>query len=727
MKTNRKVHKRIFHFTIALIFIIGFSCPSSISLAQEEEVDDVGHSGGFIVKSEKIEGVMDAFEIMQGNVDIPEGQITGLTITKILTETEHGTLVINIKSPGPVPLDDLRAKSIGLPFFASLCESEQEEWLCMEGVEMTLSEQSVNSIALPNATVETCYEGQCEDDKEEEIEEMSIMLDESKSVEDIEHDLNSVNAMMHVVEEQIERAEETDQAITDDEQEERVKQSLENFDINEIELDELEVIANDIHNNYSTFNKHVSQLALTTAVVDDILKHMLLILEQDEKEMTRLENEIDEANEAISEQKQTQQTQEALAENEELAKSISNLKELMMEIKDKIDKHQRALHPLEKSSEILTEKLTQYYEKIQLKAEKVDKLEERDDKQIRKALDVAEPGKDLEKQLSDMMQQMDDTDLVNLTTKHDQYIKEASEQAKSSVLSVPLAKQIGQLDARIEENINEESAAWDEQSDQLSELERKFEELVSLIQLPETLFLEYKLNVLLEEKHDYRVEMFTNISQWQQFLSDLKEKQEQIKNALEQHELNQTSLDKLAEVIIKYKQRYTAAELTTIAQHLNIGTQLARERKLSELIENGNHVVNSVTPIIDTASSHIEQLEAILPGLVNKVMVVNLLQEDSLVEFKDAFAKFEQSVMKLERPVKQLNNHLAIAEDLLGDQAPEHQELQKMYATMDTVTDIMNRLEVLIEELDTLPYFSKIKDVVKEMQAVQTQLESVLQ
>lgn len=729
MKIYRKVDKKIFHFTIALIFIIGICSPSSISVA-DEELEDVGHSGGFIVKSEKIEGVMNAFEIMQGNVEIPEGQIIGLTITKKLAETEHGTLVINIKSPGPIPLDDLKAKSIGYPFFEELCESDNEEWLCMAGVEMTLSEQFANSIDLPNATVETCYEGQCADDREEELETMSLMLDDEKSIEEIEQDLESVNQILHVVEEELDNAQQTNKTIINDEQENQVNKSLEQFNEPVSEDNELLNRANEIHVSYSTFNEHASHFALSTAVIDDILKHVTHVLEQSNQAIEDLEESLSEKVEEISQQKQNKETLEAIDEHMELEESLEQLKETLKTLEEKIVAHQQTLDPLEQSSTTMMTKLNQYYESIQAKLKQIDEWDDNEYVQnIREALDVAEPAKEIEKQLQHILAGMTDKNLVEDTVKQENIIEEASEQATQSIVSISLAKEIGQLNEQIEEEIVEELETWEKQSEKLSELEEKFESLVQLAQLPETLVFEYELKVKLEEnnKHDYRMQMLTNINKWKQWFELLSEKEEEIEQTITQYEHNQQSLEELVQVILASQQRYTNTELATIAQYLNIEAHLERERQISELIENGQQVMQDVEPMIKVTNEQLSQLEMKSSSLVEKVIIVNTLNDESFTEFVNVVSAFKQSVEQIEQPVKQLRNHFEIAEDLLGERVFEYTEFQEIQLVINTVEEMNGRLNRLIEELDALPYFEKIKEQVQELQNVWIRIDSMLQ
>src|SRR5690606_4627506 len=117
----------------------------------------------------------------------------------------------------------------------------------------------------------------------------------------------------------------------------------------------------------------------------------------------------------------------------------------------------------------------------------------------------------LEKQLEKTLAHFDNDNLVDQTEKQSKLINEANKQVKSTVLSVPLAKEIGELDEQIEQEIQEESETWQQNEKQINTLEKKLDSLATLVQLPETLALKYELDVMLKDKHQYRLNMFENI------------------------------------------------------------------------------------------------------------------------------------------------------------------------------------------------------------------------
>src|SRR5690625_7321279 len=71
-----------------------------------------------------------------------------------------------IKSPGPIPIKELSAKTLGggLPDFTGLCLDPIEVgWLCLEEVTMEVTSQSVEESDLPDAEIESCYLSEGED------------------------------------------------------------------------------------------------------------------------------------------------------------------------------------------------------------------------------------------------------------------------------------------------------------------------------------------------------------------------------------------------------------------------------------------------------------------------------------------------------------------------------------------------------------------------------------
>src|SRR5699024_1621445 len=77
-------------------------------------------------------------------------------------ETDDGReVVIQIKSPGPVEVENLQTKNIGgAPSFGGICGLDP---VCMEDVTMEVDHQNVEKISLPDASIETCFADECDD------------------------------------------------------------------------------------------------------------------------------------------------------------------------------------------------------------------------------------------------------------------------------------------------------------------------------------------------------------------------------------------------------------------------------------------------------------------------------------------------------------------------------------------------------------------------------------
>jgi hypothetical protein len=196
-KKMRKFNKAIYVGLIILIisaFNLTYLVNTTIHSDETDALADSGHSGGFTIISEKVEGQMDLLGALTGKIDITEGKIYGLTIIKRL-ETGEGQepLIIKISSPGPIPVQNLKAETLGgtLPEFSGICVSETLGWLCLQDVKMTVATQNAGSILLPNANVETCFESQCGD----------LPDAEGITSEEIENALNELTDEQDIIEE----------------------------------------------------------------------------------------------------------------------------------------------------------------------------------------------------------------------------------------------------------------------------------------------------------------------------------------------------------------------------------------------------------------------------------------------------------------------------------------------------------------------------------------------
>src|SRR5699024_256432 len=89
---------------------------------EEEESEEVEGDYSFTIHSEKVEGEMDVLGALGGEIDIEQGTIQGLTITQNVETDDGREVVIQIKSPGPVEVENLQTKNIGgAPSFGGIC------------------------------------------------------------------------------------------------------------------------------------------------------------------------------------------------------------------------------------------------------------------------------------------------------------------------------------------------------------------------------------------------------------------------------------------------------------------------------------------------------------------------------------------------------------------------------------------------------------------------------
>src|SRR5699024_5001315 len=81
---NRR-NLKIFVFLSTIILILyGVAGSFSVDAEESEDVVALENSDDFVIESEKVDGKMDLEEALGGNIDIEEGEIHGLKITKKL-------------------------------------------------------------------------------------------------------------------------------------------------------------------------------------------------------------------------------------------------------------------------------------------------------------------------------------------------------------------------------------------------------------------------------------------------------------------------------------------------------------------------------------------------------------------------------------------------------------------------------------------------------------------
>lgn len=310
MNNNRKFHRIIVLLGMAFVLMIGLSLPAptlqTASAADDEgnEEDDGsnGDSGGFTIHADKVDGEMNVPDALLGKIDIKEGNIYGLTITKELDKTgsDNGPLVIKIKTPSdkPIPLENLKAETKGHlpPNFAGLCTPEQVGWACLSDVSMTVTEQTAGSISLPDATIETCFKGHCQEDEETDSTNTAktTSLSQNKSLKDIQEDITGFKEQIKKVQELIKKSQDQQNTIEDKGQVatlqdviEEAQQMVDHPD----QYQDLEKSAKEISQQYRKLNDQVSDLAMNAANADDILKQISNQIDQDKKRLKELAKE----------------------------------------------------------------------------------------------------------------------------------------------------------------------------------------------------------------------------------------------------------------------------------------------------------------------------------------------------------------------------------------------------------------------------------------------------
>src|SRR5699024_5807064 len=131
------------------------------SVNEEEESEEVEGDYSFTIHSDKVEGDMDVLGALGGEIDIEHGTINGLTMTHNVETDDRRVVVSQIKSPGPVEVENLQTKNIGgAPSFGGICGLDP---VCMEDVTMEVDHQNVEKISLPDASIETCFADECDD------------------------------------------------------------------------------------------------------------------------------------------------------------------------------------------------------------------------------------------------------------------------------------------------------------------------------------------------------------------------------------------------------------------------------------------------------------------------------------------------------------------------------------------------------------------------------------
>jgi DNA repair exonuclease SbcCD ATPase subunit len=291
------------------------------------------NSGGFIVQADRVEGSMNPVAMAAGNVVMGEGKIYGLTITKKL-EKSNPALIIRIKSKGPIPVKNLNGKLMGLPQFSSPCLPSQLGWLCLNDVKMKLSEQTVGSISLPNATIETCFEGQCDavdstingkdpTNKDKENALQSTLPDVTKQLDQLTDLLDQTKGLQDLI------------GGGTDTLQDLLKKAEDSLGL----PGQLESLTNQIGDSYKQLGKNLNQLVSLIGSSDQLLSQITGVLNKDDgAELTKA---LDDNLQKVKDQaKNLQDKVVALKEIQQRdTHRLNDLKNSMKRLKDSISKN----------------------------------------------------------------------------------------------------------------------------------------------------------------------------------------------------------------------------------------------------------------------------------------------------------------------------------------------------------------------------------------------------
>lgn len=371
-------------------------------------------SGGFIIESVKVDGVLDLAGILLGEITIYEGDIYGLTITKkISLGGNQEPLIIKITSPGPIPVKQLTASTKGhsIPEFGGLCKPEKAGRVCMEDVSMTVTAQEAASIALPDAKVETCYARQCGP-----LPEGSSMSEEQfkefmKQIEDNESDLIEIlegvekdSEQLSVLEELLKDAMTAWEVIDSDQTESLIHQLTSTLDKNveNINLHQLAGGANELARKKDHYLQTVANFSEAMSKAEPLVEHLEMNLTQMEAKLEEIESF---ESKAVNDPK-ILLVQRYIELIDVSTKTQATIKDSSTEVRTKLEEYKKIIIPiLDKFKSLLLEINKIEADKIEI-VQKTNSLEETiADKQEQiseeKEEDVIEPIVSITKDLLD--------------------------------------------------------------------------------------------------------------------------------------------------------------------------------------------------------------------------------------------------------------------------------------------------------------------------------------
>jgi len=406
---NRR-NLKIFVFLSTIILILyGVAGSFSVDAEESEDVVALENSDGFVIESEKVDGKMDLEEALGGNIDIEEGEIHGLKMTKKLNIDEEEAMIIIITSPGPIPVKDLKASLLDgtLPDFGGLCTPSEPDYACISDVTMTATEQSVSEINLPDATVKTCHESECDENDDILLEEdVQRMLEEKKdemsTLKEINDQLDDDEDNLENIEDLIDKAADIEEEIKNETYKEQLEQSIitmidlltnavaeeedidvdtliedglnefnfsdidvKAIDVEELDLDELEFTAKEIVSNYGSFHELTTEF---TDILEDISKAIDELEEsvalkgesivQIEDEENEMEEDLKQYADLIDEEVNTNENNESNShKNEQENIDMKDLKERIENVKSDLEDDGEGFDELNETKDLYLEQL----------------------------------------------------------------------------------------------------------------------------------------------------------------------------------------------------------------------------------------------------------------------------------------------------------------------------------------------------------------------------------
>ncbi|QQK74602.1 hypothetical protein HUG15_02620 [Salicibibacter cibarius] len=736
MKNNRKLHKLIFNISMVFVLIIGLSLPTPVShtaLAEEEEDDE----SGFLVEVDKVDGQTDIFDlILDQELNMDEGELTGVTIIQESVAADGRTLIVKIHSEGPVPVENLIGdveEVVELDVAGGQCAPSQAHWTCFEDVVLLLSYQAVDTISLPDSTVEVCFEGECAGAGD--ADGMNMDIDDIE-LEDM--DMNSLNELVDTVDEMVDDAQGLQQAIDDEGQVSAVKQRLDEAEDAVGQPDMLPDLAAGINGAHEILDENVTDLGIMTANADDTLKQVsnqvdlyAERIEQEEEEWSEEWGIEPEEFEAYLDELDTDEVDE-----EELPDvDISEWKEEISNLQERMSDTYGNVEGLNEQRQEFTKELEDFHAGAHELAGAVEEADGYSDDQlddVRKDLDVAEPGKTVEKQMFQVNQALEEPASLDESEKIEELTEEATEGLEASGMSVELAEDIGQRSEEMDESmadvLEEAEQDMDRQSEQMDTIDSRLSELSEQIRVPEQLAEEYELNFLPEEEQNgYRVNMQGNITNWEEQFEQLLENMNNhdLQNALQtEYEDIQQQLAALRADVQEMEEEFSEEELNAIMENLEGegGEAFDEEREeweaqLEEALQRGDEHAQVVQAILEDANAEIDDMKALSAELSEQFLGMDSLNDEEADQFEDYLLHLHEQMDAMVEPAIELQNEIAIAEDLQEALDTNSEELEQLKDTIAEVDALRDDLEDLQDNLNELS-FTRTNEFIEEIQNI---------